>query len=173
MNMNETDGTPQENGGSTHSADAAAHGPDSLVFKSDRPWPNGRLRVGAIIEHATSPPTIAATWWDRGRSPTPGGRGSGRFLHSAHGGGDRASGGGDGRDRGGGTRLANARLGLSARTCATAPAPLPTGTQQKPRSGCRSTRTVITRRRVTRPRAHDLRGTPDSARHDGRWHDGP
>ncbi|MCY4639479.1 MAG: alkaline phosphatase D family protein [Chloroflexi bacterium] len=30
------------------------HSPDSFVFKTDRPWPNARLRVGAIVGHATS-----------------------------------------------------------------------------------------------------------------------
>ena len=33
---------------------ADVNDPDSLVFKTDRPWPNARLRVGAIIGHTTS-----------------------------------------------------------------------------------------------------------------------
>ena len=40
-------GSTRESGGTS------AHGPDSLVFKSDRPWPNARMRVGAIIGHTT------------------------------------------------------------------------------------------------------------------------
>ena len=28
------------------------HSPDSFVFKSDRPWPNARLKVAAIVGHA-------------------------------------------------------------------------------------------------------------------------
>ncbi len=31
-----------------------AHSPDSFVFKTDRPWPNARLKVAAIVGHATS-----------------------------------------------------------------------------------------------------------------------
>ena len=37
---------------------------DSLVFKTDRPWPNRRLRVGAIIGHAT--PTSVRLWFRTG-----------------------------------------------------------------------------------------------------------
>ena len=32
----------------------STHSPESFVFKTDRPWPNARLRVGAIVGHATS-----------------------------------------------------------------------------------------------------------------------
>ena len=31
-----------------------AHSPDSFIFKTDRPWPNARLKVAAIVGHATS-----------------------------------------------------------------------------------------------------------------------
>ena len=32
----------------------AKHSPDTFVFKADRPWPNARLKVSAIVGHATS-----------------------------------------------------------------------------------------------------------------------
>ena len=32
----------------------SAHTSDSFVFKTDRPWPNARLKVAAIVGHATS-----------------------------------------------------------------------------------------------------------------------
>ena len=54
MNKQDQDGPRRNNGDNRPSTDIAAHGPDSLVFKSDRPWPNARLRVGAIVGHATS-----------------------------------------------------------------------------------------------------------------------
>ena len=49
-----------EHGGGPDGAGAGTFGPDSLVFKSDRPWPNPRLRVGAIIGHAT--PAFVRMW---------------------------------------------------------------------------------------------------------------
>ena len=52
--MHDPNGPPPEDGNARDSTGAAVHGPDSLVFKSDRPWPNARLRVGAIVGHATS-----------------------------------------------------------------------------------------------------------------------
>ena len=52
--MHDPNGPPPEDGDAREATDAALHGPDSLVFKSDRPWPNARLRVGAIVGHATS-----------------------------------------------------------------------------------------------------------------------
>ena len=54
MTQHDPAGQPADGGSDRDSTDAAVHGPDSLVFKSDRPWPNARLRVGAIIGHATS-----------------------------------------------------------------------------------------------------------------------
>lgn len=39
-------------------------GSDSVVFKSDRPWPNPRLRAGAVIGHATS--TSVRMWFRTG-----------------------------------------------------------------------------------------------------------
>ena len=44
----------------------STHGPDSLVFKMDRPWPNARMRVGAIIGH-TTPESVRI--WLRTGSP--------------------------------------------------------------------------------------------------------
>lgn len=32
---------------------SSSHSPDSFVFKTDRPWPNARLRTAAIVGHAT------------------------------------------------------------------------------------------------------------------------
>ena len=52
--MHDPNGPPREDGNARDTTGAAVHGPDSLVFKSDRPWPNARLRVGAIVGHATS-----------------------------------------------------------------------------------------------------------------------
>lgn len=66
MKMDDPNGPPQENGGDRQAGDGAVHGPDSLVFKSDRPWPNARLRVGAIIGHATSE---SVRMWLRTGSP--------------------------------------------------------------------------------------------------------
>ena len=31
-----------------------AHSPDSFIFKTDRPWPNARLKVAALVGHTTS-----------------------------------------------------------------------------------------------------------------------
>ena len=39
--------------------------PDSFVFKTDRPWPNARLKVAAIVGHATS--TSVRLWFRAGR----------------------------------------------------------------------------------------------------------
>ena len=39
--------------------------PDSLVFRADRPWPNPRLRSGAVVGHATS--TSVRLWVRTGR----------------------------------------------------------------------------------------------------------
>ncbi|MCY4487795.1 MAG: alkaline phosphatase D family protein [Deltaproteobacteria bacterium] len=44
---------------------AQSHIPDSFVFKTDRPWPNARLKVAAIIGHATS--DSARVWLRTGR----------------------------------------------------------------------------------------------------------
>lgn len=41
------------------------HSPDSFIFKTDRPWPNARLKVAAIIGHATE--TSARVWLRTGR----------------------------------------------------------------------------------------------------------
>ena len=57
--MNNTESTGDPGGNSTH-------GPDSIVFKADRPWPNARMSVGAIIGHAT-PESVRM--WLRTRSP--------------------------------------------------------------------------------------------------------
>ena len=43
----------------------SAHSPDSFVFKTDRPWPNARLKVAAIVGHATE--TSARVWLRTGR----------------------------------------------------------------------------------------------------------
>ena len=53
-----------EQGGGLNDDGIETFGPDSLVFRSDRPWPNPRLRVGAIIGHAT--PTSARMWFRTG-----------------------------------------------------------------------------------------------------------
>ena len=52
--------------GEANGSGDAPFGPDSLVFKSDRPWPNSRLRVGAVIGHATS---TSVRMWFRTGSP--------------------------------------------------------------------------------------------------------
>ena len=54
----------QDRGGGANGGGAETFGPDSLVFKSDRPWPNPRLRVGAIVGHTT--PTSARLWFRTG-----------------------------------------------------------------------------------------------------------
>ena len=41
------------------------HSTDTFVFKADRPWPNARLKVSAIIGHATS--VSARVWLRTGR----------------------------------------------------------------------------------------------------------
>ncbi len=41
------------------------HSPDSFVFKTDRPWPNARLKVAAIVGHATQ--DSARVWLRTGR----------------------------------------------------------------------------------------------------------
>ena len=43
----------------------STHSADSFVFKSDRPWPNARLKVAAIVGHAT--PDSARVWLRTGR----------------------------------------------------------------------------------------------------------
>ena len=45
--------------------DPSVHSPDSFVFKTDRPWPNARLRVAAIVGHATE--SSARVWLRTGR----------------------------------------------------------------------------------------------------------
>ncbi|MDE3260145.1 MAG: alkaline phosphatase D family protein [Gemmatimonadota bacterium] len=57
---NDTGGNLQAGG----PVDGDVHGPDSVVFKSDRPWPNARLRVGAIIGHTT--PRSVRMWFRTG-----------------------------------------------------------------------------------------------------------
>ena len=42
-----------------------SHSRDSLVFRCDRPWPNPRLRGGAVVGHAT--PTSVRLWLRTGR----------------------------------------------------------------------------------------------------------
>lgn len=44
---------------------AQSPSPDSFVFKTDRPWPNARLKVAAIVGHATS--DSARVWLRTGR----------------------------------------------------------------------------------------------------------
>jgi len=44
---------------------ATEHSPDSFVFKTDRPWPNARLKVAAIVGHATE--NSARVWLRTGR----------------------------------------------------------------------------------------------------------
>ena len=41
------------------------HTTDSFVFKTDRPWPNARLKVAAIVGHVTS--DSARVWLHAGR----------------------------------------------------------------------------------------------------------
>ena len=41
------------------------HTPDSFVFKTDRPWPNPRLRTAAIVGHTT--PSSVRIWLRTGR----------------------------------------------------------------------------------------------------------
>ena len=41
------------------------HSHDSFVFKTDRPWPNPRLKVGAVVGHTTA--TTARMWVRAGR----------------------------------------------------------------------------------------------------------
>ena len=41
------------------------HSTDSFVFKTDRPWPNARLKVAAIVGHATE--STARVWLRTGR----------------------------------------------------------------------------------------------------------
>ena len=43
----------------------STHSPDSFVFKTDRPWPNARLKVAAIVGHATA--ESARMWLRTGR----------------------------------------------------------------------------------------------------------
>ena len=50
--------------GTVPSESVGTFGPDSLVFKPDRPWPNSPLRVGAFIGHAT--PASALLWFRPG-----------------------------------------------------------------------------------------------------------
>ena len=45
--------------------DQSVHSPDSFVFKTDRPWPNARLKVAAIVGHATE--SSARVWLRTGR----------------------------------------------------------------------------------------------------------
>jgi hypothetical protein len=59
-----------ERGGASNGAGAGTFGPDSLVFKSDRPWPNPGCGSGAIVGHAT--PTSVRLWFRTG--------GPGRFT---------------------------------------------------------------------------------------------
>ena len=40
--------------------------PDSFVFKTDRPWPNPPLEIGAIVGHAT--PDSVRLWLRTGRT---------------------------------------------------------------------------------------------------------
>jgi len=42
------------------------HSADSFVFKADRPWPNRRLKIAAIVGHATS---VSVRLWLRTASP--------------------------------------------------------------------------------------------------------
>ena len=44
----------------------SGHSTDSFVFKTDRPWPNARLKVAAIVGHATE--STARVWLRTGRS---------------------------------------------------------------------------------------------------------
>lgn len=61
---NETARTEDEGEANGNGNGATPFGPDSLVFKSDRPWPNPRLRAAAIIGHATS--TSVRMWFRTG-----------------------------------------------------------------------------------------------------------